>query len=67
MSEIFERWKNARCVFNGDFYSVTTYSGNGLLGVDPLGNNHSLQPIVSDQELGKAVLDALSKSRIIIA
>ncbi|CAQ83642.1 conserved hypothetical protein [Photorhabdus asymbiotica] len=24
MSEIFERWKNAGCVFNGDFYSVTT-------------------------------------------
>ncbi|WP_083451932.1 contact-dependent growth inhibition system immunity protein [Photorhabdus heterorhabditis] len=64
-SEIFERWKNARCVFNGDFYSVQTYSGNGLLGADPSGSNYLLQPIVSDQELGKAVLDALSKSRLI--
>ncbi|KAA1176696.1 contact-dependent growth inhibition system immunity protein [Photorhabdus heterorhabditis] len=45
MSEIFKRWKNARCVFNGDFYSVQTYSGNGLLGADSLGSNDLLQSI----------------------
>ncbi|MCA6218979.1 contact-dependent growth inhibition system immunity protein [Photorhabdus antumapuensis] len=65
MSADFKQGLNARVKFNGDFYSVQTYSGNGLLGADPLGSNDLLQPIVSDQELGVAVLDALSKSRII--
>ncbi|TDB61618.1 MULTISPECIES: contact-dependent growth inhibition system immunity protein [Photorhabdus] len=65
MSMDFKQGLNATAMFNGDFYSVKTYSGNGLLRADPLGSKHLLQPIVSDQELGKAVLDALSKSRII--
>ncbi|WP_445375073.1 contact-dependent growth inhibition system immunity protein [Photorhabdus tasmaniensis] len=65
MSMDFKQGLNASAMFNGDFYSVKTYSGNGLLREDPLGSKHLLQPIVSDQELGKAVLDALSKSRII--
>ncbi|NRN30891.1 contact-dependent growth inhibition system immunity protein [Photorhabdus heterorhabditis] len=56
---------NAGAKFNGDFYSIQTHSGNGLLGVDPLGSKHLLQPFVSDQELGNAVFDALSKSRVI--
>ncbi|MCC8374950.1 MULTISPECIES: contact-dependent growth inhibition system immunity protein [Photorhabdus] len=61
----FDQGLNAGVKFNGDFYSIQTYSGNGLLGVDPLGSEYLLQPVASDQELGKAVLDALSKSRII--
>ncbi|AWK42761.1 DUF1436 family protein [Photorhabdus laumondii subsp. laumondii] len=65
MNADFKQGLNARVKFNGDFYSVQTYSGNGLLGADPSGSNYLLQPIVSDQELGKAVLDALSKSRVI--
>ncbi|KMW71983.1 hypothetical protein TI10_17950 [Photorhabdus luminescens subsp. luminescens] len=65
MSEIFERWKNARCVFNGDFYSVTTYSGYCSLNLDPSGGNHMLFPDTSDAELGTAVFNALSKSRFI--
>lgn len=59
----FKQGLNASAMFNGDFYSVKTYSGNGLLRADPLGSKHLLQPIVSDQELGTSVLDALSKSR----
>ncbi|WP_176414596.1 contact-dependent growth inhibition system immunity protein [Photorhabdus luminescens] len=65
MSEIFERWKNARCVFNGDFYSVTTYSGYRALYLDPLGGNHMLSPDTSDAELGAVVINALSNSRFI--
>uniref|UniRef100_UPI0036DDB56E contact-dependent growth inhibition system immunity protein n=1 Tax=Photorhabdus sp. RM322S TaxID=3342825 RepID=UPI0036DDB56E len=65
MSEIFERWKNARCVFNGDFYSVITYSGYRSLNLDPLGGNHMLSPDTSDEELGTVVFNALSKSRFI--
>ncbi|NHB61287.1 contact-dependent growth inhibition system immunity protein [Photorhabdus sp. RW14-46] len=65
MNADFKQGLNASAMFNGDFYSVKTYSGNGLLRADPLGSKHLLQPIVSDQELGKAVLDALSKSRVI--
>ncbi|MBS9443845.1 contact-dependent growth inhibition system immunity protein [Photorhabdus heterorhabditis] len=64
-SEIFERCKNAGCVFNGDFYSVTTYSGYRSLNLDPLGGNHMLSPGTSDEELGVAVFSALSKSRFI--
>ncbi|TDB61612.1 contact-dependent growth inhibition system immunity protein [Photorhabdus khanii] len=65
MSEIFERWKNARCVFNGDFYSITSYSGYRSLNLDPLGGNHMLSPDISDEKLGGAVFNALSKSRFI--
>ncbi|NRN30196.1 contact-dependent growth inhibition system immunity protein [Photorhabdus heterorhabditis] len=65
MNTDFKQGLHARTEFNGDFYSIQTYSGNGLLKVDPLGSNHLLQLIASDQELGKAVLDALSKSRVI--
>ncbi len=65
ISADFKQGLHARTEFNGDFYSIQTYSGNGLLRVDPLGSNHLLQPIASDQELGKAVLDTLSKSRVI--
>ncbi|ERT10312.1 contact-dependent growth inhibition system immunity protein [Photorhabdus temperata] len=65
MSEIFKRWKNAICVFNGDFYSVTTYSGYRSFNLDPLGGNHMLSSDVSDEKLGVVVFDALSKSRFI--
>ncbi|WP_065389818.1 contact-dependent growth inhibition system immunity protein [Photorhabdus namnaonensis] len=65
MSAIFERWKSARCIFNGDFYSVTTYSGYRALYLDPLGGNHMLSPDTSDAELGAVVINALSKSRFI--
>ncbi|WP_036772007.1 hypothetical protein [Photorhabdus australis] len=27
MSEVFKRWRNARCMFNGDFYCIETFSG----------------------------------------
>ncbi len=65
MNADFKQGLNARVKFNDDFYSVQTYSGNGLLGADPSVSNYLLQLIVSDQKLGKVVLDALSKSRVI--
>ncbi|MDB6372549.1 contact-dependent growth inhibition system immunity protein [Photorhabdus bodei] len=65
MSETFKRWRNARCVFNGDFYSITSYSGYRSLNLDLLGGNHMLSPDISDEKLGVAVSDALSKSRFI--
>ncbi|AWK42763.1 DUF1436 family protein [Photorhabdus laumondii subsp. laumondii] len=65
MSEIFKRWRNARCVFNGDFYSIISYSGYRSLNLDLLGGNHMLSPDISDEELGIVILDALSKSRLI--
>ncbi|WP_065389820.1 contact-dependent growth inhibition system immunity protein [Photorhabdus namnaonensis] len=65
MSETFKRWRNARCVFNGDFYSITSYSGYRSLNLDLLGGNHMLSPDTSDEELGTVVFNALSKSRFI--
>ncbi|NDK98938.1 contact-dependent growth inhibition system immunity protein [Photorhabdus bodei] len=65
MSETFKRWRNARCVFNGDFYSITSYSGYRSLNLDLLGGNHMLSPDTSDEELGAVVFNALSKSRFI--
>ncbi|MCT8350099.1 CdiI family contact-dependent growth inhibition immunity protein [Photorhabdus temperata] len=65
MSEIFKRWKNARCVFNGDFYSVTAYSGYRALNLDTSRGNYMLTSDVSDEKLGIVILDALSKSRLI--
>ncbi|MCW7763723.1 contact-dependent growth inhibition system immunity protein [Photorhabdus luminescens] len=65
MSADFKQGLNARCVFNGDFYSITSYSGYRSLNLDPLGGNHMLSPDTSDEKLGVAVFDALSKSRFI--
>ncbi|NHB90592.1 contact-dependent growth inhibition system immunity protein [Photorhabdus cinerea] len=65
MNETFKRWKNARCVFNGDFYSVTTYFGYRSLNLDTSRGNYMLTSDVSDEKLGVVILNALSKSRLI--
>ncbi|MCA6218982.1 contact-dependent growth inhibition system immunity protein [Photorhabdus antumapuensis] len=65
MDEIFKRWRNARCVFNGDFYCIETFSGYRMLSADPQGSYYLLSPDIDDEQLGMAVLDALFKSRLI--
>ena len=57
--------KNARAMFNGDFFLVETYSGHRMLGSDPKGAQQYLEPDASDDALGTAVLDALSRSRFL--
>ncbi len=57
--------KNANAVFNGDFFFISTYSGYRMLGRDPKGAQHYLEPDASDETLGAAVLDALDRSRFL--
>ncbi|NHB90591.1 contact-dependent growth inhibition system immunity protein [Photorhabdus cinerea] len=61
----FDQGLNAGAKFNGDFYSVKTYSGYRLLRADPQSCEHILSPDVNDSQLGNAVLDSLYKSRLI--
>ena len=56
-----KKWENA--FWNEDFYSIKTYSGLGLIGSDPSGAQHLLAAEATDDKLGAALLDALSKSR----
>ncbi len=49
--------------FNGDFISIETYSGNGLMLPDPKQEEELLDIQVSNKELGEAVLSKLSASR----
>ncbi|TNH44804.1 contact-dependent growth inhibition system immunity protein [Photorhabdus luminescens] len=65
MNVDFKQGLNANAKFNGDFYSVKTYSGYRLLRADPQGHEHVLSPDVTDSQLGSAVLDSLSKSRLV--
>ncbi|AKH64676.1 MULTISPECIES: contact-dependent growth inhibition system immunity protein [Photorhabdus] len=65
MNTDFDQGLNAGVKFNGDFYSVKTYSGYRLLRADPQGHEHILSPDVNDSQLGNAVLDSLYKSRLI--
>jgi hypothetical protein len=50
---------------NGDFIFIETQSGYRSCVSDPLGESFYLSPNIDDQTLGKAVLKALAKSRII--
>ena len=59
-------WKSeASASNNGDFVSIQTYSGYSLSMIDPEAKEHLLSPNASDEELGKAVLDALDQSRFL--
>jgi hypothetical protein len=58
-------YDRAGAVENGDFYCIETYSGYFGSLRDPKGVQHLLPPQASDDELGNAVLDALSRSRIV--
>jgi hypothetical protein len=58
-------YDRAQAYDNGDFYCIETYSGYYGSLRDPKGVQHLLPPQASDEELGNAVLDALSRSRIV--
>jgi hypothetical protein len=55
----------ARAVDNGDFICIATYSGYRTSAWDPQGAQHFFLPDVSDELLGAAALDALSRSRFL--
>jgi hypothetical protein len=55
--------QNAAVHCNHRFISISTRSGAGILGIDLQGAHHLLSPDASDEALGHALLDALSKSR----
>ena len=60
--------ENRRCaeaLNNGDFISVATYSGYRGTGRDYQGKEIFLKPDASDTELGSAVFEALSLSRVL--
>ncbi|ALB63003.1 hypothetical protein AFK62_11035 [Cronobacter condimenti 1330] len=46
-----------------EFISIETYSGLGMVAVDPLFPSHLLSPESDDETIGKAILQALSDSR----
>ena len=50
---------------NERFYSIITYSGQGLWRSDFRAKEHVLLADASDQALGHAIWDALSQSRIV--
>ncbi|MCU1719279.1 contact-dependent growth inhibition system immunity protein [Pseudomonas sp. 5P_3.1_Bac2] len=51
---------------NQEFIYVKTYSGYRSSRADPQGVEHHASPETSDQELGFAVLDALTHSRFVL-
>jgi len=63
MSQTRQYWASAKS--NGDFICVETYSGLGLTGRDPAGNQHLLQLDVGDDVLGSSIIDALKRSRVL--
>ena len=58
-------WPEAYIISNGDFISIETYSDRGRSLADHLAPEHVLAPDVSDEDLGRAVLAALSLSRLL--
>lgn len=66
MKEEMAQLKRARAYSNQDFILVETSSGWGRYTADPNGLEIYLRPDASDNELGQAVLNALSKSRAVI-
>jgi hypothetical protein len=60
-----QEWFYASAYQNQDFINIKTFSGYGKKAVDPDGVQILLPPDASNEDLGKATLAALSKSRII--
>ncbi len=50
---------------NGDFISIQPYSGYRIYFIDPDAAEYLLDPNVSDENLGVAVMDALKQSRFL--
>ncbi|MBL0318682.1 MAG: CdiI family contact-dependent growth inhibition immunity protein [Alphaproteobacteria bacterium] len=57
--------KNAGVYVNEKFYSIETLSGMGLLSRDFRAKEYILLPDASEEELGQAILGALSYSRVV--
>ncbi|MBL0318928.1 MAG: CdiI family contact-dependent growth inhibition immunity protein [Alphaproteobacteria bacterium] len=57
--------KNACVYANERFCSIKTYSGMGLIMGDFRGKEYILLPDASEEELGQAILGALSYSRVV--
>ena len=53
----------ASVYYTKEFLCIDTYSGLGRAGRDPLFSSHLLQPDASEQDIGDAILQALSDSR----
>lgn len=53
-------------MMNDEFISIETYSGYFNFLDDPAAPEHLLTPNASEEEIGRALLDALSRSRILI-
>lgn len=59
----YRKW--ASVYFNGDFYLASTSSGYGHCVSDPAGFEGYLPHSATDDELGKAVLEAIAQSRFL--
>jgi hypothetical protein len=60
-------WRQASVYCNDDFICIQTNSGYaGISIVDPRGAMHLLEKNVANDELGLALLDALSKTRFVL-
>ncbi|MBN2742164.1 MAG: CdiI family contact-dependent growth inhibition immunity protein [Rhodobacteraceae bacterium] len=66
MREITQTRRWARIMQNQDYYFIKTRSGlrSGSFG-DPKGNEHILEIVTGDAELGEALRDSLSVSRVV--
>lgn len=51
---------------NNDFICIQTFSGYASCRADYLGAKNSLSRDAADNEVGEALLDALSKSRFVL-
>jgi hypothetical protein len=58
---------SARALSNGDFVCIETWSGYRSKYRDPRGVQHLLRPEAAAQEIGAAVIDALSRSRFVLS
>lgn len=64
-NEIVPRaWASVK--LNKEFLCIQTYSGYGSSRADYKGAMYLMSPDAADQEVGEAVLDALSKSRFVL-
>ncbi len=57
----------ATAKMNNDFICLDTHSGYRSTKLDPKGVQHLMAHSVSDADLGKLLLDTLSKSRFVLA
>jgi len=57
------KWADA--YLNSELISIGTMSGYRMQAGDPSGAHHDMGPHISDNELGSAVMDCLSRSRFL--